>query len=182
MYFPTYVPKLDRSVAALINSVCPTGVSDDAAFDDGYIVMLYGDDYGVELSDFNKTYKAQKASVLAVYGEVKGENRGAYIVESSSKGRDSDIVVITAYDDSGVILGAAVKKQNESYWSKLPDNLFDSVIGKTDNIDLGDVFGKTNATLSLNAVNRAVNIACTFSGDCNADIVSALRLKMQGGD
>ncbi len=169
-FFPKYVPTLDEGTAGLINSVCPTGTDDKTAFDDGYIVMLYEEDYGASIDEFNKNNKAQKAQILCVYGEVKGENTGAYIVESSATGRDSDIMLLTAYRD-GAIVGATVKKQNESYWAKLAGDLFDSVKGEAGDVDLKGELGKTGATISLSAIERALNL----SNDFSAEFGSAIR-------
>lgn len=173
MYFPKYVPTLDRATAGRINAICPTGVTDGEAFDGKYIVMLNDDDYGVDLNSYNKSHKSKKAEILAVYGEPKGENAFSYIIESSSAGRDGDIVILVAYRDA-VIVGAAVKKQGESYFSKLPDDLFTSLEGKSGNVDLGAQFGKTGATLSLNAINRAVNLSNDFAISYNSDIRGAM--------
>lgn len=176
MYFPKYVPVLDRDTASRINAICPTGRDDDTAFDDGYIVMLYEDEYGVSLADYNKANKSGKAEILAVYGEPKGEHAGAYIIEAKSTGRDGDVVILTAYVE-GTIVGATVKKQGESYWSKLPDDLFDSVVGDSGDVDLTEDLGKTGATISLTAINRALNLSDSFALDYSSEIRKALSEK-----
>ncbi|MCM1368546.1 MAG: hypothetical protein NC184_07045 [Roseburia sp.] len=180
MYFPKYVPKLDSATASSINAICPTGMDDAAAFDDGYIVMLYEDDYGVSLDDYNKANKSKKAEILAVYGEPKGEHAGAYIIEAKSEGRDGDVVILTAYVE-GTIVGATVKKQGESYWSKLPENLFDTVVGKSGDVDLVGEIGKTGATLSLTAVDRALDLSGAFALDHSTAIRKALSEKAVAG-
>ena len=176
MFFPKYVPTLDGATAALINGICPTGKDDNAAFDDGYIVMLQESDYGVTLADFNKSNKSAKAEVLAVYCEPKGVNAGAYIIESKSQGRDSEIVLLVAYRDGGIV-GATVKKQNESYWSKLPTELFDGIVGESGDIDLVGIVGKTGATVSLTAINRAIDLSDKFALDYKDDIRAAISEK-----
>ena len=181
MFFPKYTPTLDRATASLINEICPTGENDDKAFDDGYIVMLQDGDYGVRLADFNKANKSSRAEVLAVYCEVKGANIGAYVIESKASGRDSDIVLLVAYRD-GMILGAAVKKQNESYYAKLPDDLLDNVAGKSGDVDLVGIVGKTGATVSLTAINRAINLSDKFALDYAENIKSAIEQKYDGED
>ena len=173
MYFPKYVPTLDRDTAGRINAICPTGVTDGEAFSQKYIIMLDGDDYGVNLDSYNKSHKSSKAEILAVYGEPKGENAFSYVIECSSSGRDGDIVLLIAYRDA-VIVGASVKKQGESYFSKLPADLFASLEGKSGKVDLGAEFGKTGATLSLNAINRAVNLANDFAISDNSAIRTAM--------
>lgn len=175
-FFPKYVPVLDGDTAALINSVCPTGASDDDAFSDGYIVMLYEEDYGATLADFNKQNKSSKAQILGVYGEVKGISSGAFIVECSSTGRDGDVVILTAYRDD-VIVGGAVKKQNESYFSNLPSDLFGAVIGKSDDVDLVGTIGKTGATISLTAIERAINLSNDFAAEYGSAISGAISKK-----
>lgn len=187
MYFPKYTPTLDRATAERINAICPTGVTDGEAFDKKYIVMLGSDDHGVDLDKYNKSNKSKKAEILAVYGEPKGENAFSYIIESSSTGRDGDIVILIAYRDA-VIVGAAVKKQGESYYNKLPAELFDFLTGKSGDVDLGAEFGKTGATLSLNAINRAVNLSNDFAITYNSairnsmtDMASAAETNEKGG-
>ncbi len=176
MFFPKYVPTLDGATAALINGICPTGEDDEKAFGDGYIVMLYEDDYGVSLGDFNKANKSSRAEVLAVYCEPKGVNAGAYIIESKSQGRDSEIVMLIAYRD-GAIVGATVKKQNESYWAKLPEDLFDNIVGSSGSVDLVGIVGKTGATVSLTAINRAIDLSDKFALDYKDNIRSAVSEK-----
>ncbi len=176
MFFPKYVPTLDEPTAALINSICPTGESDEAAYDEGYIVMLYEDEYGVSLSDYNNAHKSSRAQVLCVYGEPKGLKTGSYIIESTSKGRDSDIVILTAYCE-GVVVGATVKKQNESYWTKLPSDLFDRVIGCSGDVDLVEEMGKTGATVSLTAIERAIDLSDGFALENDQNIRAAIAEK-----
>lgn len=173
MFFPKYVPTLDVDTAKKINAICDTGVSDEIAFEEKYIVMLDESSYGVTLDDYNKTNKSQKAEILAVYGEPKGKNAFSYIIESKSEGRDGDVIVLIAYND-GQIIGAAVKKQGESYYHKLPENLFSSLVGMSGKVDLNGTFGKTGATLTLNAIERAVNLANGFAIDYSSSIRSAI--------
>ncbi len=160
MFFPTYEPVLDAKTASLINGICPTGQTDEAAFADGYIVILSETDIGVELNKFNKDNKTRKGVALAVYKQVKGDNVGAYIIESRASGRDGNVVILTAYVGDKIV-GATVKKQGESYWNKLPEDLFSYLEGSDayGTPNLGDLVGKTGATISLGAINRAVDIS-----------------------
>lgn len=176
MFFPKYVPTLDGATAGLINGICPTGATDAEAFDDGYIIMLRENEYNVTLADYNKANKTKKAEILAVYGEPKGQNTGAYIIEAKSTGRDGDVVLLIAYVN-GKALGATVKKQGESYWGKLPDDLFDSVTGTSGEVDLCGTIGKTGATISLTAIEKAVNIANAFALEYSTAIRTALSAK-----
>lgn len=176
MFFPKYTPTLDASTASLINGICPTGKDSQTAFDEGYIVMLQESEHGVTLSEFNKTNKSSRAEILAVYGEPRGENTGAYVIESKSAGRDGDVIILTAYSD-GKILGATVKKQGESYWYKLPENIFDTLVGKSGEVDMNGLVGKTGATLSLSAIDRAVNLSNKFALDYMTGIREAISKK-----
>lgn len=177
-FFPSYVPTLDENTAGLINTICPTGVDGGTAYSDGYIVMLYEDEYGVSLADYNKANKSKKAQILCVYGEVKGENTGAFVIECSAGGRDGDIVILTAYRD-GAIVGATVKKQGESYWSKLPDDLFGEVVGSSGDVDLTGTLGKTGATISLTAIERAINLSSDFASKHELAIRGAISHKSE---
>lgn len=175
MFFPKYTPTLDVETAKLIDKICPTGVGYQRAFDEKYIVMLNDGDYDGDIEGFNKLNKSSKAEVLAVYGEPKGEsgNAGAFVIECKATGRDGDVVVLVAFKGNEII-GATCKKQNESYWEKLPDTLFDSIVGETGSVDLKGELGSTGATISLKAVESSVNIALTFADKYKNGIVSAL--------
>lgn len=179
MYFPKYVAALDSATAALVNSICETGVDDATAHDGGYIVMLDEGEFGASIADYNKRNKVGKAEILAVYGQPKGLNTGAYIVESKSEGRDGDIVVLTAYKD-GTVVGATVKKQGESYWNKLPSGLFEALQGASGDVDLKAEFGKTGATVSLSAIERAVNMSNAFALEYNLAIREAISERSKG--
>lgn len=172
-FFPKYTPTLDAQTASLINTVCPTGVSNDTAFNDGYIKLLSDADYSGNMTGFNKDNKTSKASVAAVYLIVKGDKIGNYVIEASSNGRDGDVSVLTAFSASGVIVGATVKSQKESYFDKIPKDLFDGIIGTSEPIDLYGLHGKTGATFTLNAVNRSVNASIAYSVKYRSAIVSA---------
>lgn len=175
MFFPKYTPTLDIETAKLIDKICPTGVGYKRAFNEKYIVMLSDSDYGGNIESFNKSHKSSNAEVLAVYGEPKGEsgNAGAFVLESKSSGNDGDVVVLVAFKDNEII-GAICKKQNESYWEKLPDKLFDSLVGETGSVNLKGEFEDTGATNSLRAIERSVNIAFAFADKYRTGIVSAL--------
>ena len=175
MFFPKYTPTLDIETAKLIDKICPTGLGYKKAYDDKYIVMLNASAYGGNVEKFNKDNKSKKAEILAVYGGPKGDgaNVGAYIVECKSTGRDGDVVVLIAFKDKEII-GAICKKQNESYWSKLPKNLFESLVGETSSVDLKGEFGSTGATVSLKAVERSVNLSIAFADKDRNDIIGAL--------
>ncbi len=179
MYFPKYTPKLDGATAALVNSICDTGVDDGTAHADGYIVMLDESEFGANIADHNKLNKNGKAEILAVYGQPKGINAGAYVIESQSDGRDGKIVVLVAYKD-GTVTGATVKKQGESYWNKLPSGLFESLQGASGNVDLNGEFGKTGATVSLSAIERAVNMSNAFALEYNLAIREAISERSKG--
>ena len=183
MFFPKYVPVLDSATASSINSICPTGKSDGDAFENGYIVMLQEDEYGVALDAFNKDNKSGKAEILAVYGQPKGDNMYSYTIEAKAAGRDGDVVILVAYLD-GVVVGATVKKQGESYFYKLPQDLFDTIKGMSGDVDMNKLIGKTGATLSLSAINRAVNLSNKFAMNYKEQIKSAIseRARANGGE
>lgn len=175
MFFPKYTPTLDAATAKLVNEICPTGKDDQTAFDDGYIVMLQESEYG-DLDKFNKDNKKSKAEILAVYGEPKGEHAGAYVIESKSAGRDGDVIILTAYA-GGTVVGASVKKQGESYWYKLPSDLFGKLVGTSGEVDVNGLIGKTGATLSLGAIDRAFNLSNKFALDYSTEIREAISVK-----
>lgn len=181
MFFPKYTPVLDAATAKLINSICETGKSDSEAYDDGYIVMLSESSYAVTLADYNKANKRTKSEILAVYGEPRGLNAGAYIIESKATGRDGDIVLLVAYRD-GIVVGATVKKQGESYFGKLPDDFLSKIYDTSGEVDLVGELGKTGATVSLTAINRAVNLSNAFALEYSAAIRKAISDISTGGD
>lgn len=180
MFFPKYKPSLDMDTLKLINEICPTGVSDDEAMNGKYIVMLDEDELGA-FDAFNKTNKSMKASVLAVYAELKGDNAGAHVFECSATGRDGDIVILVAYKD-GKVFGASVKKQGESYFNKLPEDVLDNAEDTDGSVNLNDIVGKTGATLSLKAITRALNISAVYEKENSAKIDDVMQKTAIGGD
>lgn len=177
MFFPKYKPTLDDATLSAINAICPTGATDAEAKEGGLIVMLDEEETG-SLDAFNKANKKSKATVLAVYAEPKGDNSGAHVFECSSAGRDGDVVILVAYKD-GKVIGASVKKQGESYFNKLPDGLLDNAVGTDGSVDLYDIVGKTGATLSLNAITRALNISSAYEKENAQKIDAALEKRAE---
>lgn len=116
----------------------------------------------------------------------KGEHAGAVIVEASSAGRDGDVVILTACAD-GAIVGATVKKQTESYWNKLPEDLFDALVGKklTQTVNMKDelkqISADVHASYSMDAVSRAVNLSATFAAENGVGIEQYIE-QTKGGD
>lgn len=171
-FFPKYTPKLDLATVGQINSICDLSVTDEVALNEGYIRLLSDSDYGGDLEKFNKDNKSVNATVLASYTVVKGDKKGYVIVEANSAGRDGDVSVLTAFDTNKIITGATVKSQNESYFFKLPTDLFSAIIGTNGSTNLSDLHSNTQATFTLNAISRDVQIAvkfCSQYGDSIAD-------------
>ncbi len=172
MFFPKYVPTLDRATAKTINEkLAPTGVSSKQAFDEKYIIMLQEDDCGVGFDAYNKKHKSDKAQILAVYGEPKGVNAGAFIIESVSAGNDGDVIMLTAYNSEAVIMGVVAKKHVDSYWNRIPDELFESLVGQSGDIDLMQV---TGATHTRDAIYHAVSLASDYAVSYGTNIRTAL--------
>ena len=65
-------------------------------------------------------------------------------------------------------------QQGESYYDKLPKDLLDNAVGTDGSLDLYDIVGKTGATLSLNAITRALNISATYEKENSQKIDDAL--------
>ena len=75
---------------------------------------------------------------------------------------------------------ALVKKQGESFWGKVPENLFE-VIG-SGKVDLVEEFGSTGATVTLSAIERAVKLSAEFALEYNTAIRKAIsKLSTEAG-
>ena len=94
-----------------------------------------------------------------MYRATAGEKEGFYIVQASSKGRDGDVIMLTAFDKDNKIIGVKCYSQMESYWMKLDESKFDLLIGKTGDIKPNDIDAGTGATKSLTAVSNAVTLS-----------------------
>lgn len=173
-FFPAYVPVLDIATARHINGILPTGKSDQDALDSGAIVMLTETDINADYAAFNKAHK--EANVLAVYAVVEG-NKG-YAVEVSAQGRDGEIIIITAFSKDRAIVGTAVKSQIDSYFSRVPQSVFDSVIGLNAPFEMsGFLDDVTGATITRKAIGNTVNIALTLSQEYGARIVELIETR-----
>lgn len=171
-FFPKYTPTLDEATVKLLNQVSPTGVSDSEAYGGGYFEMIDFASTEINLDDFNTEYGSGDTKVLAAYRALKGTNKDNIIVESQAKGRDDIIVMMTAYNQSAVITGCANKSNKESYWNKLPANVFDSLIGKSGEIQNGNAIQpSTGATMSLNGVAKAVSVANNMAAKLTGGII-----------
>ena len=160
MFFPKYTPVLDAQTAKLINGDMPDGSRGRQS----EVRRVYRPVKGRRLRRgyvrVQQVQQSAKSGSACRLRRAKRRMAGAYIIESQSAGRDGDVVVLIAYYGKR-IAGATVKKQGESYWSKLPPDVFEVLSGKDafSDVDLQGEFGKTGATLSLSAIERAVNIA-----------------------
>ena len=89
--------------------------------------------------------------------------------------------MLVAYRD-GTVVGATVKKQGESYFGKLPDDFLSKINDTSGEVDLVGELGKTGATVSLTAINRAVNLSNAFALENSAAIRKAISDISAGGD
>lgn len=169
--FMKYTPTLNEDMAIKLNEVCDTGA--DGSYID-YFEIVDMDEIGLNLDIFNSEnikqgeerstlfYRKEAAVsttfVLAVFKQTEGINKGCYIIQAQAKGRDGNVVMLTAYDKDGKILKTRAYSQVESFWAKVKDEYLDAYNGKSGEIDK-DINVGTGATISLGAVNEAVNIS-----------------------
>ncbi len=162
--FLSYKPTLDNAMASHLYSICQTGESEQTAIDSFEILEV-----DKEINEINKTHgRTYKAKVIAVYRATAGEKAGYYIVQASSKGRDGDVIMLTAFDKDNKIVGIKCYSQMESYWAKIDETKFNNLVGKEGEVKSDDIDVSTGATKSLTAVSNAVSLsyqtAKTLSG------------------
>ncbi|MCI8435983.1 MAG: FMN-binding protein [Clostridia bacterium] len=169
-FFPEYEARLDKKTAALINQICPTGVSDAAAFSDGYYEMATVDK--AQLKSLNESLGADKNNkVLAIYDVKKGDFTGYRVVESQAQGYGSNpvIITLTSFDKDNKIGKVIVKQQKENptgskniFTGEYFDKFLEYVAGQK-NVSVGDVTATTGATnaSSIKGLVNAVNIAAS---------------------
>lgn len=173
-FFPEYQAKLDKKTAALINSICPTGVSDAEAFSGGYMVMEPIDrDTLAAFNDRNGVEKNNK--VLAVYNMVKGGYAGYRVVEAQAQGYGGNpvIITLTSFDKNNKIGKVAVKQQKENPTGEHNIFLgayFEKFLGYAaglDKVSPGDITAATGATnsSSVKGLANAVNISVAVIGE-----------------
>ena len=152
-FFPEYEARLDKKTAALINQICPTGVSDAAAFSDGYYEMATVDK--AQLKSLNESLGADKNNkVLAIYDVKKGDFTGYRVVESQAQGYGSNpvIITLTSFDKDNKIGKVIVKQQKENptgskniFTGEYFDKFLEYLAGQK-NVSVGDVTATTGAT------------------------------------
>ena len=153
--FLRYVPTLDADMAKQLYKVCPTGeATDENALE--YFEIL---DNERQIKAVNKANKSTGGEVLAVYKAKKGTNEGRYIVQAQANGRDGAIIMLTAFDENNKIMKTICYSQNESFWTKIDESWFDKLIGQDSAITGNDIQASSGATLSLNAIAKAITIS-----------------------
>ena len=78
---------LDRATSDMINSIAPTGLDDEKAFNERYIEMvdLSKGEYAIKsIDDFNE--KGSNKKVRALYKSKNSSGKITYVVESEGKG------------------------------------------------------------------------------------------------
>ncbi len=164
--FLKYEPTLDAETAAKLNAVMPSGVDDEAAYNDGYFKLFTDDELDKVWSRVNFN-KGRQSTVSAVYVALKGDGAGRIIIESVAKGYSNDITMLTAFNFDGSVSGVIAKSQTEDAFAgqifndKLFESFRDYVIGKNSSITAGGIEAATGATTkkSINGLVNAVNTA-----------------------
>lgn len=172
-----YKPTLNAAMAVELNKVCPTTAEGDAqaarkCFDTNAVEQNFLDGFNNKngrdstKSAFHLSNGGPlKSKILAVYRVIDGDKKGHFIVQSQSKGRDANIVLLIAYSPELVITKATVYDQKESYWNRLVNHGVadkDGVLKDYENKRAGDeaeLAVKTGASISLGAINKAVTLA-----------------------
>ena len=153
--FMKYTPTLDSEMAKQLYRVCPTGESTDEN------ALEYFEILNIEsqIKQVNKDNKATGGKVLAVYRAKKGANEGRYIIQAQASGRDGDVIMLTSYDATNKIMKTLCYSQSESFWFKIDESWFDNLIGESGAVSGDDIQASSGATLSINAVAKAVTIS-----------------------
>lgn len=155
--FLKYEAKLDSAMAKQLYKVCPTGEETDKNALE-YFEMVSADK---EIDKVNgKT--SSGAKVVAVYRATKGTNAGCYIIQAQAQGRDSAVVMLTSYTLDGKVMKSTCYSQAESYWDAKIAGRYDdfaTLTGQSGKISGSDIAVDTGATMSINAVAKAVTVS-----------------------
>lgn len=134
---------------------------EEAAANAAYLEVLPEADGFEEITDF-QTSNITKA--------LKATNDAGWVIQSYGKGFGGDVPVVVAFDNEGTILKVKFMENSETagFGQKLADandadgqKLAESFVGKSGNLEAGDVDMISGVTVSskaaLSAVNSAVN-------------------------
>ena len=160
---------LDRATSDLINTIAPTGVSNDVAFNEGKIKMidLSRGGYAVKsIDEYNKQYGSASRKVRALYTSTDADGKTTFVVEAEGKGYVDAVVMLVAYDADNKISGIVTKAQSESYWSHIKDidKLYAAFIGRSGRVESSNIAASTGVTVmgTLGGMTGAVSIANDF--------------------
>lgn len=160
---------LDRATSDMINSIAPTGLDDEKAFNERYIEMvdLSKGEYAIKnIDDFNE--KGSNKKVRALYKSKNSSGKITYVVESEGKGYVDAIVLLIAYDSQKNITGMAVKSQMESFWDHISDinTVYGAFIGTPASAThtSSQIAASTGVTVkkTLAGITDGVNVANEF--------------------
>ncbi len=192
-------PTLDFATAKILNEMSPTGIGDEAAFDQKYFALLTESELSVGANGFSVKHYKKNASncVKAVYFARKGNGEGTYFIESVAKGQ-YDLTLITAFtvqDGDFAVLTVRAKKQTEdggSFKQIFDKAYFDKFLQMVQNgnetFTNDEISAATGAT-TMNSV-RGLNTAFTLAAQAMQDLAAyddgiraqiALRGDAQGG-
>ena len=114
---------------------------------------------------------------LGDYADVKnsyittstlGDKNGVIIIESVGQGFEGDITLLTAFDNSGLIVGIICTDNDESRPSTMLDQAtLDKLLGLNANFTSTDFDGTAGATYTTNGILDAVNTAVSFYNEYN---------------
>lgn len=157
--FPGYIVKIDPTTRAIMDEFMHT---DDYNIFDG---TIEGYD---NLIDFNNA-NGDNAQVTQIYVAVGGDNDGNFIIQTTSRGYASNLVILTGYTEQNTILGTRLLSGAETAPSGVQaydrPEFFDSFQGKGGNINPNDILAESGATASVTTrgyvygVNLATQLA-----------------------
>lgn len=161
---------LDKATGALINSIAPTGLSDDEAYSSAKVKMIdISKESGYKLTsidDYNKKFGSASKKVRALYTSTDKNGAVTYVVEAEGKGYVDAIVMLIAYTSDGKVSALVTKSQSESYWNHIHDlnALCASFVGSSGDVTVGDIAASTGVTVrgTLGGMTGAVSIANDF--------------------
>lgn len=162
---------LDLVTTEKINELCPSGVDAKTAYSENYFVMLTEDELNESANGFAlKSYKNNASNkVVAIYYAPKGENSGAYIIESIAKGyRDLSVLIAFKVENGDYFITGVMAKsttEDDNFKQIFNDEYFSRFVemvkgGKTLYTN-EEIIAQTGATTknSVRGLNTAVTLA-----------------------
>jgi hypothetical protein len=125
--------------------------------------VFFADNY--VLLEADHLYRNDYADILSTYitESTEESKNGMLIIESVGQGFEGSIVMLTAFNMQGEIVGIICKENAETRPSSILDqDTLNKLLGLNKQLTSGDIDGTAGATYTTNGLLSAVNISIEF--------------------